>query len=213
MKKNNYGFYLEENLIAPLDYDYCYSINQNLSSLSLRLKGILYNNASLLFFISLFNLFQDLNEYTNYHKVCYESYSQALTTYFLKCCDRMGIIKIISCEKQEKELSFNYYYEELNNESRKYFHKIYDVKFIKIRSFEENDLPFIQSILRFLKIDEDNLVFKYIDGKLKLNVKTKLIINNISKREFLTNIKNFIPNYFSVITDDVSRNLSRRKTI
>ena len=189
MKKNNFGFRLDEALVAPLDYDYCYSINQNLNSLSLHLKGVIYNNASLLFFVSLFNLFQDLNEYGNNHKICYESYSQSLTTYFLKCCDRMGIIKIISCE-QDGKMEFYYYYKELNNDPRKYFHKVYDVKFIKIRSFEKTDLLFIKSILRFLKIDEDDLVFKCIDGKITISVNPKLIINNICKKEFFTNIIN-----------------------
>ncbi len=38
MNRNNYGFFLEKVLSIPLNYDYCYSVNQNLTSLSLHLK-------------------------------------------------------------------------------------------------------------------------------------------------------------------------------
>lgn len=204
MKKNNYGFFLEKELIAPLDYDYCYSINQNLSSLSFYLKGIFYNNASL------FNLFQELDEYSTDNKICYESYSQALTTYFLKYCDRLGIVKIISYE-QDGESPFDLYYKELNNKSKKYFHKVYDVKFLKIRSFDSSDINQIESILRFLKIDENNLVFKFDNEKIKISIKTKLIINNIKSSEFKSCIKEFMANYFYILSLDIGKNLSRMK--
>ena len=212
MKKNNYGFYLEKEEITPSGYDYCYSINQNLTSLSLYLKGIFYNNAMLLFFISIFNLFQSLEEYTSENNICYVSYSQALTTYFLKYCERLGIVKIISCE-QDGEMSFAPYYWELNNEPKKYFHKAYDVTFIKIRSFTQDDIKQIKSILRFVKIDEDSLIFKINNGKIKLNIKTKIIINNIMSSEFKSSVKESLTSYFYIVSQDIENNLSRIKKI
>ncbi len=212
MKRNNYGFFIEKVIIPPLNYDYCYSINQNLSSFSLYLKGILYNNASLLFFTSVFNLFQSLNEYTSDNKICYESYSQALTTHFLKYCDKMGLIKIISCE-QDGEIAFDLYYKELNNQSKKYLHKVYDVKFLKIRSFNSNDFQLIKSILRFLNIEEDNLIFKIDKDQIKIDVNPKLIINSIKNSAFKNDFKDFLVNYSYALSLDIGKKLSRGKII
>lgn len=109
-------------------------------------------NPTLCFFVGLLNAFQSLPMKTEEEQeMKYHSYSQSLTTYLLKLLSRRNIIEITNYRKGTK-FNINALKNILEEEYNQHFTQMYTVEFIKKRDLTIEDLDFLKSIARILKV-------------------------------------------------------------
>ncbi len=178
-----FDFWNEFYLIHNMKYSYLlledvYFIEQNLTSIPLILKSLIYSDPALVFFLSLFHLFQNLEIYSNATKIGYMSYSQSITTYILRLCERKGIINIISQSKEKNGIDLKMYLNELGS-NRNSLTNMYKVLFTKNRSLDENDIDFVYSLLKLLKINRDKVIISSKKGILNIRINFEVIRNNL----------------------------------
>lgn len=200
MGKHNYWTEFE---ILPDEYEiyeYDYAITQNLYSFPLIIKSIFYNYPTLVFFITLFNTFQKLETSNENGEIKYSSYSQSLTTYILRLCAKHGLIKILSTETDIRWDLLDYY-DEIGNANREKKCHMYNTIFIKKRSFSKLDIEFLYSILKFLKIPNDFVIFECSGDKIYARVNPILVLKNIFSIQIIKNIFNKNAYYHKIIKD------------
>lgn len=141
-------------------------LDMNFSSLSLYMKNNFYNDPSLLFFVSLFQLFQSLPINSHQEGPPFYAYTQSLVVYYIRKLAQRGIVKIILKEKEDSFYLSDEFYYALGNKTSLNKRQMYNVLFVKLRDLEESDLSFIVDLMRFLHIDVDRLNIKIVNGKL-----------------------------------------------
>lgn len=141
-------------------------LDMNFSSLSLYMKNNFYNDPSLLFFVSLFQLFQSLPINSHQEGPPFYAYTQSLVVYYIRKLAQRGIVKIILKEKEDSFYLSDEFYYALGNKTSLNKRQMYNVLFVKLRDLEESDISFIVDLIRFLHIDVDRLNIKIVNGKL-----------------------------------------------
>ena len=141
-------------------------LDMNFSSLSLYMKNDFYNDPSLLFFISLFQLFQSLPINSHQEAPPFYAYTQSLLVYYLRKLAQRGIVKIILKEKEDSFYLSDEFYYALGNKTSLNKKQMYNVLFVKLRDLEESDISFIIDVMRSFHIDVESLRFKIVNGKL-----------------------------------------------
>ncbi len=155
-------------------------IEQELFSISLLLKSLFYTSSTLVYLISALNCFRELECSNEDDPKYYSGYSHSVTTYLLRTLAKFGIIKIISCER-DGVYDLKNYYRVLGNKPKDTFIKMYDIVFIKCRDLTLEDLPVVRKILKTLNVNERELNFEEIDGKLNISVKRLCLLKNALK--------------------------------
>lgn len=141
-------------------------LDMNYFSLSLYMKSNFYNNPSLLFFTSLFHLFQSLPINSDQEIPPFYAYTQSLVVYYLRKLAQNGLVKVISKEKCQPFYLPDEFYYAIGNESSLNKRQMYRVLFVKLRDLEESDISFIVDLMQFLHIDVECFKFKVVNGKL-----------------------------------------------
>ncbi len=164
------------------DNELLYDIEQSLVSKKLFLKNIFYGNPNLVFFISLFNTYQNLisetfDKYPEYLK--YSCYTHAFIVHILKVLEQNNLIKIISLKK-ENRINLDGYYEAIGNNRKHRYVQMYIVNFQKMRNFVKKDLGLIRDLLNLLKIDENQIHFyQNMDDEIQVGVKNYVYLKNL----------------------------------
>ncbi len=151
---------------------YSYEIFQNIFSMSLLRKSMVYKNPSVLFLNEIICFFQKLSSYKENRPICYICDTQSITLYCLRLMEKQGIVSIVGLEDSEyDELGLAYY--SLGNTPNKDHWKMYRIKFVKIRSLTMDDVEYIRKIMRFLKVNEEDLYLESQNGLLKCTISPK----------------------------------------
>ena len=161
--KDIYSFLKDIVIVDEKEY---FRIDQNNCSIKLPFKQLFYPDSRTNFYLTFFNLFQDLPENKKY-----ESYSQAATTYRLKQFAKINKIKIININKDLK-LNLNKYYESFHDFNDKEV-QMYNVVFEKIDSFHYEDLDYLYEAFDNLNIKNLNYYLKDDKVYFKTNIQNK----------------------------------------
>lgn len=186
-------FYYEKNKDSM-----CYDIEQNFLSFPLLWDVIRFPDARTCFFAIIFNCFQNLPIKNDYP---YCSYSQSLTTYFLKLLSRKDMIDITKYSKLDKGQLDDHKeifgsYESMGKDAQ-----MYEIFFFKSRSFYKEDIDYLSSIMKSFEIDASCLQFCEKEGKIYLELKKEFVRKQIIKGEIFKNAWN-IRNEFLYILDE-----------
>ena len=160
-----------------------YDIEQSLVSKKLFLKNIFYGNPNLVFFVSLFNKYQNLIGLTidqhQHEYLKYSCYTHAFMVHILKVLEQNHLIKIISLKKEDK-INLDEYYEAIGNNSKHRYVQMYIVIFQKTRNFVEEDLDLIHNLLNILKIDENQIHFyQNMYDEIQVTIKNNVYLKNL----------------------------------
>lgn len=161
-----------------------YDISQNLSSFPFTLSVFQYPNAITCFFVELFNFYQDLPKRSNYP---YRSFSQELTTYFLRELAEKQLIELVFCKKSVK-VGLDAYMEMLGNYNHKEKIQMYYCYFYKKRNMDEKDVPMIKNIASALHINLSYLKFVFQNDKMYLEVKNTYKFKNFIRGRYFKNL-------------------------
>lgn len=177
-----YSFF--KSAIISYDNGY-YDIEQNKYSLKLLLRSLFYPDYRSNFLVTFFNCFQDLDLNNVY---C--SYSQALTSYYLKVFERLGKIKIVSFTESER-MNLNGYKSVFLNSS---FNdsQMYEVYFEKLSSFSDDV---------FGDFLGKNFVSYYSDGKVYYRLNSLYLLKSFDFNKFKVNFGLASNEFLNILTD------------
>lgn len=185
-----------------------YDISQNDYSLLLLFSSLFYKDAISCFFLELLNFYQKLESKNFFTTIPYLSYSQAITTYGLKCLARHHLIEILFCYQDNSYDLENY--ESLFGVYHKKEVAMYTVSFYKLRNIMEKDLPLIASLAKGLQVDFSQFETYSVNEVLFFRLKKEAMLKNIFSSSIFEKVNTRKEPLFSIldsITDEIFHNV------
>ncbi len=170
--------------------EYDAEIHMCQASLSLLIKSIVLDNPKAIFLSSLINAFKKLTISSENDYFEYRTTTHALTIFYLRALAKLGVVKIVKCERCSGAISFNDYYRTIGNDNRKDRNtSLYDVTFIKIRNLSIEDLSTIKKIEQNFKISEGAIEYREKNSILSSSINRKIIFDNLFTKQTLNRMR------------------------